>query len=100
MRHSLECGSRVVTKAWLKLANTHNNRAFLNMEEKKDGKKKQTTSLNTRNSMPLSECTEAAVRREEDGCESYGHGDVASPGTCQVFVDVFVHECVLQKSEN
>ena len=66
--------------------------------EKKDGKKKQNTS---RNSMPLStEYTEAAVRREEDGCESYGHGDVASPGTCQVFVDVFVHECVLQKSEN
>ena len=53
------------------------------------------------NSMaPFTEYAEAAVRREEDGCESYGNGDVASPGTCQVFVDVFVHACVLEKSEN
>jgi hypothetical protein len=49
---------------------------------------------------PFTEYAEAAVRREEDACESYGNGDVASPGTCQVFVDVFVHACVLEKSEN
>ena len=31
IRHSLDCGRRVVTKAWLKLANTHNNRAPRNI---------------------------------------------------------------------
>ena len=45
------------------------------------------------------EYKEAAVTREEDRCERYGNEDDAtSPGTCQVFVDVCVHECVLEKA--
>jgi len=90
----------VVTKAWLKLANKHKNRAPLIetlsfKEKKKRGPpKKQKPCAAPGNSMARLEYKEAAVRREEEGCENYGNGEVARPETCQVFVDVFVHECV------